>query len=87
MTREEFVVATSHGGNWSGTAGTPSDLAEQRTSLEMQIASNCTENAMSDDDYESEKCEDCGVRFAKDGFCADDIVLCRVCSDKYAGTP
>ena len=26
----------------------------------------------------SEKCEDCAVRFlAKDGFCADDMVLCR----------
>ena len=32
-----------------------------------------------------EKCEDCAVRFlAKDGFCADDMVLCRTCSTKYA---
>jgi hypothetical protein len=32
-----------------------------------------------------EKCEDCAARFlAKDGFCADDMVLCRACSIKYA---
>lgn len=32
-----------------------------------------------------EKCEDCGTRFlAEDGFCADDMTMCRACSDKYA---
>ena len=32
-----------------------------------------------------EKCEDCGARFlAKNGFCADDMTMCRACSLEYA---
>lgn len=36
---------------------------------------------------ERNKCEECGAEFGKDeGFCGDDMVLCRACSLKYAET-
>ena len=37
------------------------------------------------EEMKTEKCEDCSEKFAPaDGFCADDMSLCRACALKYA---